>query len=150
MMLDRLLTNASRQRLWAANTRPASDDGTWEQPLTYLVRDEFHTYDGAQGTDVAMLLRRLGHRLGTATATSPLAGIGCVGTSATLGSSPTAAADMCSFANRVFGVRFDATAVIAEQRRTVAEVCDDIDFSLPVPDPAQLVSLDAAHRAAPA
>jgi len=28
--------------------------------LTYLVLDEFHTYDGAQGTDVAMLLRRLG------------------------------------------------------------------------------------------
>ena len=26
----------------------------------YLVLDEFHTYDGAQGTDVAMLLRRLG------------------------------------------------------------------------------------------
>src|SRR5690606_38278833 len=28
--------------------------------LQYLVLDEFHTYDGAQGTDVAMLLRRLG------------------------------------------------------------------------------------------
>jgi ATP-dependent helicase YprA (DUF1998 family) len=141
-MLDRLLTNASRQRLWAANTRPADDDGTWEQPLTYLVLDEFHTYDGAQGTDVAMLLRRLGHRLGTAAAASPLAGVGCVGTSATLGSSPTAAADMCSFATRVFGVRFDATAVIGEHRRTVAEVCGDIDFSLPVPDPAELVALD--------
>jgi ATP-dependent helicase YprA (DUF1998 family) len=141
-MLDRLLTNASRQRLWAANTRPADDDGTWEQPLTYLVLDEFHTYDGAQGTDVAMLLRRLGHRLGTATTTSPLGGIGCVGTSATLGSSPTAAKDMCSFASRVFGVRFDATAVIGEQRRTVAEVCGDIDFSLPVPEPGELVALD--------
>lgn len=139
-MLDRLLTNASRQRLWAANTRPTDDGGTWEQPLTYLVLDEFHTYDGAQGTDVAMLLRRLGHRLGTATTTSPLTGVGCVGTSATLGSSPTAAADMCSFANRVFGVRFDATAVIGEQRRTVAEVCGDIDFSLPVPDPSHLVA----------
>jgi len=141
-MLDRLLTNATRQRLWATNTRPVDEDGTWEQPLTYLVLDEFHTYDGAQGTDVAMLLRRLGHRLGTATASSPLAGIACVGTSATLGSSRTAAADMCSFASRVFGVRFDVTAVIGEQRRTVAEVCGDIDFSLPVPDPVELVALD--------
>lgn len=141
-MLDRLLTNAGRQRLWAANTRPAVGDGVWEQPLTYLVLDEFHTYDGAQGTDVAMLLRRLGHRLGIATTTSPLAGVGCVGTSATLGSAPTAAADMCSFASRVFGVRFDATAVIGERRQTVAEVCDDIDFSLPVPAPADVAALD--------
>ena len=141
-MLDRLLLNPTRTRLWAANTRPSDDDGGWEQPLTYLVLDEFHTYDGAQGTDVAMLLRRLGHRLGTATRTSPLSNVGCVGTSATLGSSPTAAADMCSFASRVFGTRFDATAVIAEHRRTVNDVCGDIDFSLPVPAPEDLVALD--------
>lgn len=141
-MLDRLLTNEHRQRLWAANTRPPDDDGTWQQPLTYLVLDEFHTYDGAQGTDVAMLLRRLGHRLGSATSASPVTGIGCVGTSATLGSAPTAAADMCGFASKVFGVRFDATAVVAEQRRTVSEVCGDLDFSLPVPSPAALRMLD--------
>ena len=140
-MLDRLLLNSSRQRLWAANTRPRADDGTWEQPLTYLVLDEFHTYDGARGTDVAMLLRRLGHRLGTATQTSPLSNVGCIGTSATLGSSPTAPADLCSFASRVFGIRFDATAVVGEQRRTVNDVCGNIDFSLPVPAPADLVAL---------
>ena len=122
-MLDRLLLNPSRQRLWAANTRPGNDDTGWEQPLTYLVLDEIHTYDGAQGTDVAMLLRRLGHRLRTATPTSPLSNVGCVGTSATLGSSPTAVADMCSFASRVFGTRFDATAVVGEHRRTVNDVC---------------------------
>jgi len=50
-MLDRLLTTQRRQRLWAANTPPSPRSG-WEQPLTYLVLDEFHTYDGAQGTDV--------------------------------------------------------------------------------------------------
>lgn len=140
-MLDRLLTNWTRQRLWAANTRPTDDD-SWEQPLKYLVLDEFHTYDGAQGTDVAMLLRRLGYRLNTATTASPLTGVGCVGTSATLGSSPTAAADMCSFASRVFGVRFDASSIIGEQRRTVAEVCGDIDFGMPVPSPEDLIALD--------
>ena len=32
-------------------------------------------------------------------------------------------------------MRFDATAVVGEQRKTVAEVCPDIDFALPVPDP---------------
>lgn len=141
-MLDRLLTRENRQRLWAANTRPADDDGGWEQPLTYLVLDEFHTYDGAQGTDVAMLLRRLGHRLGTATGGSPLAGVGCVGTSATLGSSATAIGDICSFASRVFGVRFDAASVIGEERQTVAEVCGSIDFGMPVPRPEEVVALD--------
>ena len=115
-MLDRLLTTPRRQRLWAANT-PPKPRGGWEQPLTYLVLDEFHTYDGAQGTDVAMLLRRLGHRLGVATAQSPLTGIAPVGTSATLGSSQTAAADMCRFASRVFGVPFD---VVGDRRRAAA------------------------------
>ncbi len=38
----------------------------------YVVLDEFHTYDGAQGTDVAMLLRRLGATLRMATPDRPL------------------------------------------------------------------------------
>ena len=49
-MLDQLLLRYEDQRLWQQSARS----------LQYLVLDEFHTYDGAQGTDVAMLLRRLG------------------------------------------------------------------------------------------
>ena len=48
-MLDRLLTSESRQKLWAANT-PPSPKGGWEQPLKYLVLDEFHTYDAKAPT----------------------------------------------------------------------------------------------------
>lgn len=140
-MLDRLLTTPRRRRLWAANT-PPKPRGGWEQPLTYLVLDEIHTYDGAQGTDVAMLLRRLGHRLGVATAQSPLTGVAPVGTSATLGSSAVAPAGMCRFASRVFGVQFDLPAIVGEQRRTVAEVCPDIDFALPTPDPRDVAQVD--------
>jgi ATP-dependent helicase YprA (DUF1998 family) len=140
-MLDRLLTTPRRRRLWAANTPPSPRAG-WEQPLTYLVLDEFHTYDGAQGTDVAMLLRRLGHRLRVATPQSPLTGVAPIGTSATLGSSPTSAADMCRFAERVFGVRFDVSSLVGEQRRTVAQVCPDIDFAQPTPDPRTLLEVD--------
>ena len=44
------------------------------ESLQYLVLDEFHTYDGAQGTDVAMLLRRLGMALGVTTSTGHRAG----------------------------------------------------------------------------
>ena len=53
-MLDFLLLRQEDRDLWAVN-----DPDT----LRYIVLDEFHTYDGAQGTDVAMLLRRLGATL---------------------------------------------------------------------------------------
>ena len=49
-MLDQLLLRPDDAPLWQHSAAS----------LTYLVLDEFHTYDGAQGTDVAMLLRRLG------------------------------------------------------------------------------------------
>ncbi len=49
-MLDQLLLRHADAKLWSASARS----------LQYLVLDEFHTYDGAQGTDVAMLIRRLG------------------------------------------------------------------------------------------
>ena len=133
--------------------RPASGSGrptharlttlaTWDQPLTYLVVDELHSYDGAQGTDVAMLLRRLGYRLGTATATSSLSGVALHWYVGNVGVLPDAAADMCHFASKIFGVRFDISAIVGEQRRLVSEVCGDIDFSLPVPMPKGLVALD--------
>lgn len=44
-MLDLLLQRAEDRALWEG------------ADLTYVVLDEFHTYDGAQGTDVAMLLQ---------------------------------------------------------------------------------------------
>ena len=84
-----------------------------------------------------MLLRRLGHRLGTATPQSPLAGIAPSDTSATLGSSTGATRRHVRASRaRCSACAFDATSVVGEQRRTVAEVCSDIDFSLPAPDPA--------------
>ncbi len=89
-----------------------------------------------------MLLRRLGHRLQTATAASPLSGVACVGTSATLGSSGTALAEMRRFAERVFGQVFDESSVIGEQRRTVEEVCSDLDLSMPIPTPAEVMAVD--------
>ena len=58
------------------------------------------------------------------------------------GRPPNAAADMCLFASKVFGTRFDVSAIVGEQRRLVSEVCGDIDFSLPVPNPKDLVALD--------
>jgi len=69
-MLDFLLLRPRDQRLWRYNE---------PNRLRYLVVDELHTFDGAQGTDLACLVRRLRDRL------LPGDGLACVGTSATLG-----------------------------------------------------------------
>ena len=70
-MLDYMLLRPEERDLWERN-RP--------ETLRYLVVDELHTFDGAQGTDLASLIRRLKSRLGM-----PRGRLCCVGTSATLG-----------------------------------------------------------------
>ncbi|WP_068403108.1 DEAD/DEAH box helicase [Kribbia dieselivorans] len=119
-MLDQLLLREEDQRIWAASATS----------LQYLVVDEFHTYDGAQGTDVSMLLRRLGLALkshwpagDTFTAADrarPLGIITPVGTSATLGDKGDPAA-MLAFARTVFGEEFGDDAVITESRLSAEE-----------------------------
>ncbi|WP_037182158.1 DEAD/DEAH box helicase [Rhodococcoides fascians] len=128
-MLDHLLLHPDRADIW----RLSADS------LQYVVLDEFHTYDGAQGTDVAMLLRRLGltvkaHWTDACPVTEsdharPLCRITPVATSATLGSKaePTA---MLDFAHTVFGEQFDANAVVGETRLTVADWLADRDTAL--------------------
>lgn len=71
-MLDYLLIRASDYPLWAGNG---------PETLKFLVVDELHTFDGAQGSDLACLIRRLKARLET-----PKDFLSCIGTSATLGS----------------------------------------------------------------
>jgi DEAD/DEAH box helicase len=91
------------------------------ESLRYLVLDEFHTYDGAQGTDVAMLLRRLGMALGVTTDERPLGAITPVATSATLGGGSDGGPKLREFAETVFGAEFDETSLIGEDRVTVEE-----------------------------
>lgn len=118
-MLDQMLLRAPDQTIWSESALS----------LRYLVLDEFHTYDGAQGTDVAMLLRRLGaklkshwpsdHPLATEdNRARPLGLITPVATSATLGdkNDPSRILD---FAETVFGETFTPEVVITESRYTV-------------------------------
>ncbi len=123
-MLDFLLLRREDHELWASN-KPDT--------LRYLVLDEFHTYDGAQGTDVAMLLRRLGATLGMAGPNGPLGSAAPVATSATMSSDRSGEADLLEFAGKVFGVDFDAESVIGETRQTVDEACGPVDYDLPHP-----------------
>ena len=119
-MLDYLLSRPRDQRLWQKN-----EPGT----LRWLVVDELHTFDGAQGTDVACLIRRLKSRLRVETNS-----LVCVGTSATLGtpspdspsqsqtdstpSSPSAGKDddLIDYAGQIFGTTFERESIIREQR----------------------------------
>ena len=123
-MLDQLLLRAADANIWRQSA----------QSLQYLVLDEFHTYDGAQGTDVSMLLRRLGialksHWKNEDTALTdadwarPLGRITPVATSATLGDGGDPA-EMLDFAETVFGDHFDPQAVVTESRLTFKEWAD--------------------------
>ncbi|MDT3725443.1 DEAD/DEAH box helicase [Streptomyces sp. DSM 41972] len=139
-MLDLLLQRIPDVPLWQSGA------------LAYVVLDEFHTYDGAQGTDVAMLLRRLGAATGAAREGLPLGDITPVATSATLGGGvpdgPVAAGPersdrelLLEFAEKVFGTPFPDAALIGEDRLLPGEVVDVPDFLLPTPTPADLAAL---------
>ena len=185
-MLDFLLLRAEDAQLWSH-----------QQPdtLRYLVVDELHTFDGAQGTDLACLIRRLKGRLQT-----PPGQLVCVGTSATLGGAEPAGApgqpeivphvtdaegadadaagtevsgaevsdaeapggpddvpsvdgaaqpfqgstaELVAFASDIFGEALDASAVIAEDRLSVAEYLADTAIEhLDLPGPQHLDALD--------
>lgn len=106
-MLDLLLQRVEDKPLWRFNT---------PETLRYLVVDELHTFDGAQGTDLACLLRRLKDRLQV-----PQGSLCCVGTSATLGSGPEALQALLKYAQEIFGEALDEDAVIREDRLSPQE-----------------------------
>lgn len=109
-MLDYLLIRPRDRKLWEKNA-PTS--------LRYVVVDELHTFDGAQGTDLALLLRRLRARLKT-----PDEYLVCAGTSATLGGS-TNTQPLRDYAEQIFGSAFPPESVVTENRKTVADFLGD-------------------------
>ncbi|WP_413167869.1 DEAD/DEAH box helicase [Capilliphycus salinus ALCB114379] len=118
-MLDYLLVRPDVQKLWHHNQ---------PETLRYLVVDEFHTFDGAQGTDLACLLRRLKHRLKT-----PENHFACVGTSATLGSHSDRG-DILKYAETIFQEPFDGDGLVEEDRLDAAEFLADALLNvLPIP-----------------
>jgi DEAD/DEAH box helicase domain-containing protein len=109
-MLDYLLIRPKDRQLWAQNS-PTT--------LRYIVIDELHTFDGAQGTDLALLLRRLQARLG-----SPDNHLIYAGTSATLGGGADSSA-LRDYAHQITGAPFAPDSVITEDRLSVAEFLGD-------------------------
>ena len=102
-MLDYLLIQPKTKDIWKENLA----DG-----LQFIVVDELHTFDGAQGTDLACLLRRLKHRLRSPNACP-------VGTSATLETDDTNA--LLNYAKDIFGTTFGSDSIISENRLSSGE-----------------------------
>ena len=103
-MLDYGLLRHQFHNLWKFNF----DDPSL---LQFLVLDELHTYDGAQGTDVANLIRRLKLKLNI-----PQGQLCPVGTSATIGKGVDSVRLLTEYASSVFGESFDSDSVIVEHR----------------------------------
>ena len=123
-MLDYLLVRPKDASLWKDNA---------SETLKYIAVDELHTFDGAQGTDLACLLRRLKQRLGI------FAGyLCCIGTSATMGSKENAD-NIIQYATEIFGEIFEQDAVITEDRLSPAEFFDEkavTQFTIPTAEQA--------------
>jgi DEAD/DEAH box helicase domain-containing protein len=118
-MLDYLLIRPKDSALWIDN-KP--------ETLKFIAVDELHTFDGAQGTDLACLLRRLKARLSI-----PEGHLCCIGTSATMGTKDTSD-EIRKYAERIFGEPFEADSVITEDRLSSSEFFSGFntdDFTIP-------------------
>ncbi len=88
-------------------------DGTHADSWRFIVLDEVHTYTGAKGIEIAMLLRRLKDRV---TGSEP-GRLSCVATSATLGKGEEDYGGVALFAGRLFGETFTEKDVVGASRR---------------------------------
>jgi len=130
-MLDYALLRNNYHNLWSFNLEDPS-------LLQFLVLDELHTYDGAQGTDVANLIRRLKLKLGIAKGQ-----ICAVGTSATIGSGEDSVQLLTEYAEKVFGEKFDKESIITENRVLVNDFFDKDDDDLEKYIPRQIGLLES-------
>lgn len=125
-MLDYLLVRPEDSQLWHDNE---------PDTLKYFVVDELHTFDGAQGTDLACLLRRLTDRLGTK------AGNMCfVGTSATMGGDDETT-KVCEYASQIFNTTFEPSSVVTEDRLKPEEFFSHESQNLAIPTVQQADTL---------
>lgn len=130
-MLDFLLLRPKDYPIWQYNE---------SDTLRYVVVDELHTFDGAQGTDLACLLRRLFHRLKT-----NADNICFIGTSATLGTGTAGRDKMLTFAGKLFGTTFGTESIITEDLLNPKEFIDVNGVYYPTPGDADLTAMQAEN-----
>ncbi|MCY4172713.1 MAG: DEAD/DEAH box helicase [Cyanobacteria bacterium MAG CAR3_bin_5] len=108
--------------------------------VQFIVLDEFHTYRGRQGADVAILVRRLRNRC-----TPDKAPI-CIGTSATManeGESASRSQAVADVAARLFGTPMSSDAVIDESLQRTTD--DGLKLQHVRPKLAEAVRAELSH-----
>lgn len=111
-----LLTNfAMLEYLLLRPTDSSLFDGPTGRHWRFIVMDEAHTYGGAQGIEVGMLIRRLRDRV----VRSERGQLRCIATSATLGRGREDFGAVAAFADGLFDERFEPGDVIEAQRTRV-------------------------------
>jgi len=116
---DILITNYSMLEflLLRPKDTPLFEADLWK----FIVLDEIHVYDGAKGTEVGLLLRRLKER---AFSETPI----CIGASATMGKGTEEDIKKAAeFASKLFGEKFEKEGVILPSYRE-----DFLDNSQPL------------------
>ena len=106
-MLEYLLLRPKDSKLF-------ENGDTWR----YIILDEAHTYFGAQGTEISLLLRRLRDRL----IDGRTGQIQCIATSATLGSGKDDYDDVAKFASSLFSEVFTAEDMIEATRLDYTQI----------------------------
>lgn len=93
-------------------------DGETSQHWRFLVVDEAHVYDGANGIEVAMLLRRLKDRI----VQSVPGRLTCIATSATIGKGKPDFPEVAEFAQNLFGESFDIDDIFEAERQPIEDL----------------------------
>ncbi len=88
--------------------RPKDSCLFYEGHWRFLVLDEVHTYSGALGAEIAMLLRRLKDRV----VQSEPGRLQCIATSATLGGGENGSSKVANFASGLFGEIFESDDIV--------------------------------------
>lgn len=87
-------------------------DGSCADNWKFIVLDEAHTYNGAKGTEISMLLQRLKQRIMSKNKYK----LTCIATSATLGGGKDALQEVAKFATDLFHEPFYAEDIIESKR----------------------------------
>jgi DEAD/DEAH box helicase domain-containing protein len=128
-MLDFSLMQARFHNLWKHNYGDTS-------LLKFIVLDELHTYDGAKGSDVANLIRRL--KLKLSLQNDQLVP---VGTSATMAGGSDGKNELVKFFSQIFGIDVDKDAVV-EEKRVDPELFFDESLEIPKVDFSKISECD--------
>lgn len=112
-MLEYMLLRSTSQKIFKGN---------YSKFFKFLVLDEAHTYKGAHGTEVAMLIRRLKEAVFGKIDNC----LTCIGTSATLGGGDDEIDKVVEFAHDLFNETFTRNSIITSDRVSLSPVNGEI------------------------